>query len=736
MPNSWTNSESQSAFVPGRHITDNALLAFEIFHMMKLNKAIDHGVFAFKLHMAKAYDRVEWGFLRFVMLRLGFKVSFVDLILRCVTSVSFRVLVNGYLGTQFELGRRLHQGDPMSPFIFLFCAKALSGMLRRAETQKLLHGARICRTAPRVSHLLFADDCIIFGMSNMNEIDVVKGIIRAYEGVSGQLVNLDKSSISFSGGVLEVKKVDLSIRLGVNRTGAGSTYLGIPSTIGRSEKENFQMLIDRTRKKTKDWKRIFLSGAGKMILIQSVLQSIPTYLMSCFALSAQVCQQLNNVAARFFWGQKEDERRIHWLSWTKLCQTKRNGGLGFRDISLFNQAMLAKQAWRLILHDKSLLARSLKARYFPRNDILLASNAHNPSYAWKSILSEGIAWKIGNGARVRIGLDSWLPDEIGHFFRRGLSWERIDKCIQPEDSWKFQAQIPIHPNNSDRPFWPKGKFNMYSVKSGYLLVVEIKQRDEASTSRQVGVLWKWVWSLEVIPKVKMFLWKCLSNCLPTAMALRGRGIDVDGFCRRCGLSEETLQPLEQEESIVHWFEKIRACPQREVHALFATLAWTIRHSAASLDCDGDSVCKVTSDAALRVGVGAGLGAVVKRGDGAMLGCRFGFKSGVFSALEGEAFALLEGLILRREKGVREVIAETDCQHLYWMLARKDRDLSYLGDTLDKIQELKSQFHRLDFSWTPREGNSIADSIACFALSSLSCFSSHDVIPAGVNSFAG
>ncbi|XP_057787364.1 uncharacterized protein LOC131004671 [Salvia miltiorrhiza] len=405
----------------GRHITDNALLAFEIFHMMKLNKAKAHGVFAFKLDMAKAYDRVEWSFLESMMRRLGFHFSVVDLIMRCVSTVSFRVLVNGFPGDQFEPGRGLRQGDPLSPFLFLFCAEALSSLLRRAETQNMIHGARICRSAPRVSHLLFADDCIIFGRANADEIRRIRDIIGDYEHVSGQKVNLEKSSISFSSGVGVELRGELAGLLGVQYIEQGGRYLGIPSTVGRSKTEIFQMLVDRTRKKSKDWKRRFLSSVGKVVLIKAVLQAIPSYLMSCFVIPEQICQNLNGIAARFFWGQKQEERRIHWKSWKSLCVPKKEWGLGFRDLSLFNRAMLAKQVWRIIQNDSSLLARSLKARYFPRTDILLASRAHNPSYIWTSLLAgrdllnEGVAWKIGDGSRIRIGHDAWLPDGEGRF---------------------------------------------------------------------------------------------------------------------------------------------------------------------------------------------------------------------------------------------------------------------------------------------------------------------------------
>ncbi|XP_057775136.1 uncharacterized mitochondrial protein AtMg00310-like [Salvia miltiorrhiza] len=236
-------------------------------------------------------------------------------------------------------------------------------------------------------------------------------VLRCYEGVSGQMVNRDKSTISFSSGVLEETKLLLAGHLGVQCQGQRGVYLGIPSTVGRSKTEIFQMLLDRTRKKSKDWKRRSLSGAGKMVLIKSVLQSIPTYLMSCFAIPKQVCHKLNSVAANFFWGQKMDERRIHWKCWKRLCRATNVGGLGFRDLNRFNQALLAKQVWRLAQNDTSLLARSLKARYYPRSDIFLASKAHNPSFAWTSLLvgrkllEEGMAWRLGDGARIRMGLD-------------------------------------------------------------------------------------------------------------------------------------------------------------------------------------------------------------------------------------------------------------------------------------------------------------------------------------------
>ena len=107
-----------------------------------------------------------------------------------------------------------------------------------------------------------------------------------------------------------------------------------------------------------------LSRAGK-VLIKAVAQSIPTYTMGVFLLLLTLCDDLNALCAKFWWGQVGNERKIHWRSWDFLSKPKKDGGMEFRDLRSFNLAMLAKQGWRLIQDQDSLLFQCLKARYFP-----------------------------------------------------------------------------------------------------------------------------------------------------------------------------------------------------------------------------------------------------------------------------------------------------------------------------------------------------------------------------------
>ncbi|KAL8521249.1 hypothetical protein ACS0TY_011693 [Phlomoides rotata] len=134
----------------------------------------------------------------------------------------------------------------------------------------------------------------------------------------------------------------MTVRLGVRRVEEHAIYLGLLTNIGRSRCAIFRTLVDRVANKVKDWKSNTISQAGKLALIKLVVQSIPTYLMSCFRIPNIVIEQVESTIARFFWGQKEEERRVHWLKWEVLCRDKADRDLGLRRLKDFNLSLLAK----------------------------------------------------------------------------------------------------------------------------------------------------------------------------------------------------------------------------------------------------------------------------------------------------------------------------------------------------------------------------------------------------------
>ncbi|KAK2651816.1 hypothetical protein Ddye_011672 [Dipteronia dyeriana] len=270
----------QSACIPGRLITNNAIVLFECVHKLRRMTSKKQVGFALKLDMSKAYDRVKWIFLEAIMNRLGFHVDWTANILLYVTSVRYWVLK--------------------------------------------------CLTV--------------------------------YEEASGQSVNLDKSCVAFNLSLDFNICIRLGSILGVWIVGCHKKYLGLPISIGCSKYVAFESIRDRVWKRFQAWKGKLVSVGGKKVLLEVVIQAIPTYTMTCFKLPVALCKELVRICDCFWWGSTDMYTKIHWSSWDRLYSLKVKDGLGFRDIQSFNRAMLANQCWRLISNPDSLTARVLRSK--------------------------------------------------------------------------------------------------------------------------------------------------------------------------------------------------------------------------------------------------------------------------------------------------------------------------------------------------------------------------------------
>ena len=306
-------SYTQSAFVHERFITDNVLVAFETMHHISQKKGGKVGEMALKLDMSKAYDRVEWVWLDKVMEKLGFVDRVRNLIVRCVSTVTYSIKINGTPRGHIIPSRGIRQGNPLSPYLFLLCAEGLFALIQSAVDKGQMEEVKICRGSQRLSHLFIADDSLIFCKVTLKECDKLQRLLAVCEKASGQQLNRAKTSLFFSGNTPREVQEEKKNRFGAQIIKQHEKYLGLPSLVGRNKRTTFNAIKEKLGKVLVDWKEKLLSKVGKEFLIKVITQAIPTYTMSCFKIPNSLYDELMGMIKNFWWGQKRKEKKIAWL---------------------------------------------------------------------------------------------------------------------------------------------------------------------------------------------------------------------------------------------------------------------------------------------------------------------------------------------------------------------------------------------------------------------------------------
>jgi ribonuclease HI len=258
---------------------------------------------------------------------------------------------------------------------------------------------------------------------------------------------------------------------------------------------------------------------------------------------------------------------MHWLNWSDMTRSKLHGGMGFRDLSTFNLAMLGKQGWRLMMKPNSLVARVLKGKYYPHCDFMKAKKGRHSSHTWRAIISGrtvlnmGLIKRVGTGTNINIWEDKWIPSNpslrpmwkpdntqltlVSDLIQENGKWDDhlIRNSFLPPDADAILS-IPLGGLDCDTLAWAFEKHGMYSVRSAYHCLsnntAARRHIDPTSSRGSDHPMWRQCWQLKVLPKIKHFWWRVLHEFIPTMGVLMRRHIGHIGACAFCGNNDESI----------------------------------------------------------------------------------------------------------------------------------------------------------------------------------------------------
>ncbi|CAL1355157.1 unnamed protein product [Linum trigynum] len=336
-------SVSQHASVRGRQISEAGLIANELVDSRRRSKKPS---LLIKLDIEKAFDNVSWSCLFTVLARLGFKEKWRQWILGAVCSPTISVLINGESKGFFTAHKGLRQGDPSSPGLFVLVMDILSFMLSKLKEDGKIKGFFMNEEEQRgeVTHLLFADDTLIFCDASPDQILHITVTLACFQAVTGLKINLDKTVIYTVGDVPEPEF--FANILGCNWSSNPPKYLGYPLGAKLNVISFWYPILLNYKKKLESWSSRYLSAGGRLVLLKSVLSNLSGYYFSLFKAPKKVIEDMEKVQRKFLWSGFGDKRKTPLVEW-RICKSNRNnGGLGIRDLATFNSAMLCKWLWK------------------------------------------------------------------------------------------------------------------------------------------------------------------------------------------------------------------------------------------------------------------------------------------------------------------------------------------------------------------------------------------------------
>ncbi|KAF7815107.1 ribonuclease H [Senna tora] len=468
---------------------------------------------AWKIDLKKAYDKISWTFMEETLKAMGFPEHWIQMLMQCITTPSLRILVNGQPSDDFSPQCGLRQGDPLSSYLFILGFNVLSHTLNNLQNDGKFKGIKIARQAPRINHLLYADDSIVFFKADLESCNYLYTTVSLFGQVSGLRLNLSKCEIKFSPNTPHKFAKMMASILHSKVTEKISKYLSGSIGGDRRDRQQTQRNFKALHKRLQSWKSHLLSQARRLTLIKSLLTSIPIYHMSYYRLSKKEADNCNSLIARFFWGSELNKKKPHMISWDKICRPLKVGGLVVKNNFNLNFVLLAKQLWRIIQDPSSLFSQVMRSKYDNPNVDGIFKFPSNASPSWKclmlaqDIIIPKLKWAIG---------PSWHWD-----------YQKVREIYDQQTTTNNLSILPSRHNTKDTLYWDGNSDGIYTVSDGYRISRDNNNHVSLNNSFKE---WEALWKLNLPPKILHFGWKMAHDSLPLGHNLLKRGFSIAGKC--------------------------------------------------------------------------------------------------------------------------------------------------------------------------------------------------------------
>ncbi|XP_058776403.1 uncharacterized protein LOC131650721 [Vicia villosa] len=358
--------DSQSAFIPGKVIQDNIILAHELLRGYS-RKHISPRC-AIQMDIQKAYDTVEWHALESIMREMSFPPTFVDWIMICVRTVSYKYVINGKPSPSIQAKRGLRQGDPISPLLFVLIMEYLHRSLRKLQYTPSFHFHPKCKKLG-ITNLCFADDLMMFSRGDPTSVQTMMQEFHKFSEATGLWASQAKCKV-YCGGIKEADQQQILQITGFSAGSIPFKYLGVPLSSRRLTIHHCRTLVDRILAKIQHWTAKLLSYAGRYQLIRSVLFGVTSYWLNVFPIPKGVLKHIEAMCRSFLWKGNAEATRKAPVTWDSVCNPKRARGLNITSLKEWNIASMGKLFWNIQAKADKLWVKWVNTYYLKHADAL------------------------------------------------------------------------------------------------------------------------------------------------------------------------------------------------------------------------------------------------------------------------------------------------------------------------------------------------------------------------------